>query len=218
MLRFLPLLLAPLLLQAQGTEPKAAPGDYPARATLDKLAIGAEYLVHSFFGHGQTFFTSDYLVVEVALFPARDETLTVSQGQFTLRINGKKQPILPQAPGFVAASLKYPDWVRRPTLEAAAGTGNAGVILGRPERVERFPGDPRPRQTRLPQPPRTPEAEKEPPVSADQVVSETALPEREARGPISGYLYFAYKGKTKSIRSLELIYAGPAGTAVLKLL
>ena len=35
---------------------------------------------------------------------------------------------------------------------------------------------------------------------------------------MSGFLYFAYRGKTKALKSLELLYSGPEGTAVLKLL
>ena len=35
-------------------------------------ALGAEYMVHSFGSNGQMFFTEDYLVVEVALYPFQD--------------------------------------------------------------------------------------------------------------------------------------------------
>ena len=213
-----------LLWQATGLPPKPKAAEYPVHASLEKLAIGAEYLVRSFGPRGQTFIVNDYLVVEVALYPAAGQALLVSNGQFTLRMNGKKSVLFAQAPAFVAASLKYPDWERRPTLTGGAGIGDAVVILGQPQSVERFPGDPRPGQTRLPAPPRAPEAEdpsgidKPPPARADEVVVETALPEGETRQPVAGFLYFAHKGKTKSIRSLELIYNGPAGTATLRLL
>lgn len=213
-------LILPALALAQGTAPRTKAADYPVSATLEKLVIGAEYLVHSFSGHNQTFVTSDYLVVEVALYPAAGERPLISGGQFTLRINGKKSTVLPQAPAMVAASLKYPDWEIRRSVTAVAGP----VIIGRPTPVERFPDDPRPQQRRLPAPPKAPEPENrsglEPqaPVKAEELVVECALPEGEAQGPVSGYLYFAYKGKTTSIRSLELIYTGPAGNSVLKLI
>ena len=198
------------------TEPKQKAADYPAHAASDRLAIGAEYLVRSFSGHNQSFVTKDYLVVEVALFPVAGSRLSVENGQFTLRLNGKKQTILPHALGFVAASLKYPDWENRRSVVATIGAGNGEVIVGAPERVERFPGDPRPRQTRLPNPPKAPEEdrsglEKEPVARADEVAGESALEEGEISGAQSGYLYFPNKGKTKSIKSLELIYQGPAG-------
>lgn len=205
------------------TEPKQKTADYPAHGACDKLAIGAEYLVRSFSGHNQSFVTKDYLVVEVALFPVAGSRLSVENGQFALRLNGKKQTILPQAPGFVAASLKYPDWENRRSAVATVGAGNGEVIVGAPERVERFPGDPRPRQTRLPNPPKAPEEdrsglEKEPAARADEVAVESALEEGEISGARSGYLYFPYKGKTKGIKSLELIYQGPAGAVTVRLL
>lgn len=206
-----------------GTELRQKPGDYPAHATSGQLAIAAEYLVHSFSGHNQSFVTKDYLVVEVALFPMAGSHLHVDNGQFKLRINGRKEAILAQAPAFVAASLKYPDWENRRRAMATVGAGNGEVIVGAPERIERFPGDPRPRQTRLPQPPRSPQEdrsgiEKEPPVRADEVVVAAALEEGQISGPRSGYLYFPYKGKSKSIKSIELIHQGPAGGLTLRLL
>src|ERR1019366_1926194 len=82
-----------LTLAAQyGTTPKASAQDYPVRAKLENLSIGAEYLV-----------------AEVALFPANGQSLLVNAGHFTLRVNGRKQALSPQAPEFVANSLKYPE-------------------------------------------------------------------------------------------------------------
>lgn len=208
---------------AAGLEPRKDAGEYPASARTETLAIGAEYLVHSLSASGQTWFVPDYLIVEVAAFPLAKGEFALNAGNFSLRINGKKTPILPQTPGIVAASLKYPDWEERSRVEAGAGVGGADVILGRPQPVERFPGDTRPGRQRLPAPPRAPDQEnpsgldKPRPVSAGEAVQEAALPEGNFRGPIAGYLYFAYKGKLKSIRSLELLYSGPAGPASLQL-
>ena len=202
-----------------GTAPKASPADYPARASVAKLSIGADYMVHSFSAGRQTFIAKDYLVVEVALYPAKGERFIVDTGQFSLRVNGKKQAVAPQAPEFVAASLKYPDWETHRQLEAGVGP----IIMGRPQSVERFPGDPEARQ-RVPNPPQPPATDdpsgqdNEPPVTADQLVVQTALPESEVHGPVSGYLYFPYRGNLKRIRSLELDYAGSAGSAALPLL
>jgi hypothetical protein len=199
-----------------GTRPKDKPTDYPAHTTSDQVVLGAEYLVHSVPGAGETYFVPNYLVVEVACFPAKGARPNLQAGQFTLRINGKRDVVFPQAPSFVAASLKYPDWERRPRLVGEAGP----VIIGRPERVERFPGDPRPGRTRLPEPPRAPDtgSPREPAMSAEELVVDAALPEGEAAGPVSGYLYFAYRGKTKKIKSLELLWSGGEEPVVLELL
>lgn len=219
------LTVAPLLAQGPyGTTPRAKAADYPVHTQTGGVALGAEYLVRSIPVRNQTLVTQDYLVVEVALYGLPGQPLMVSDGQFTLRLNGKKQVLHAQAPGFVAASLKYADWEHRPSLVGYGGLGDAGVIIGRPEQTERFPGDNRTSRTRLPAPPRAPAPEdpsglpKEEVPPPEQLVMEAALPGGPAKGPVSGYLYFAHKGKTKSIKTLELLYAGPPGSAVLRLL
>ena len=108
-MRLLPALaLMPVWLLAQGirdAKPKAA--DYPLHTSVGDVSIGAEYLVHSIPVGDQTFLTPDYLVVEVALYPKANDPIVISDETFTLRVNGKKQVIYPQSPGFVAASMKY---------------------------------------------------------------------------------------------------------------
>jgi hypothetical protein len=203
-------------------EPRAKPADYPAHTELKTLSLGAEFMVHTFSGNGKTFFVEDYLVVEVAVYPASGSRPMVAHSHFTLKINGKRS-IAPQPPPFVAASLKYPDWERKPTLTTEAGVGDAGVILGRRRPEPRFPGDNRPARERLPNPPRAPGdgnragIEKEE-VRAEEVCVEQALPEGVASGPLRGFLYFPHKGKVKDIKKLDLLYAVPEGiSATLKL-
>lgn len=206
------------------TTPKDKAADYPVRATAGTTAIGAEYLVHSIPSGTQTFIASDYLVVEVAVFPALGEPIEIGTGTFTLRLNGKKEAISSEAPGFVAASVKYPDWEQRKNVEVQGGIGDAGVTIGRPPVVGRFPGDPTPQQSRLPGAPKAPAPddrngiEQEAPARAEDVLAQKALPEGPAEKPVSGYVYFRYRGKTKSIKSLELIYNGKSGPVTLKLL
>src|SRR5207244_3227002 len=118
----------------------------------------------------------------------------------------------------VAASIKYPDWEARPRLEADGGVGGYDVILGRPAPSERFPGDPRPRQSRLPPRPRVPDqtsptGEAKPPDEPiEKIVQRLAFPEGVPTQPVSGYIFFPFRGKTKSIRSLELLYQSNDGT------
>ena len=206
-----------------GTPVRPKPDDYPARAAAGKLTLAGEYLVRSFSGHNQTFIAPDSLVVEVAVYPASGETVAVSAQHFSLRLNGKKEVLMPISPGFVAAAMKYPDWQRRPTLVGVAGAGDRGVILGAPPVTERFPGDPSGRN-RLPAPPRAPEAEdrggldQPAPVRPEELLVQAELPQGEVSKPVSGYLYFPFRGKTKSIRAVELIYNGPGGPVTLRLL
>jgi len=218
----LPLLsIFALLCFGQTEEPRPKPTDYPAHASLKTVALGAEFMVHTFTGRGRTFLLDNYLVVEVAVYPASGTRPMVAHSHFTLRVNGKLH-LLAQAPQFAAASLKYPDWERKPELVVGAGTGDAGVLIGRQPRVERFPGDPRPGQERLPNPPRVPTSEDrsgigKQEVSPAEVCVEQALPEGIAAGPIRGYLYFPFKGKMKSIKELDLLYASEGQKASLAL-
>lgn len=204
-------------LSRTGTTPKASEQDYPVRAKLQKLSIGAEYLVHSFSSGRQMFIAKDYLVVEVALFPAKGENLEVNASHFTLCVNGRKQALSPQAPEFVADSLKHPD--QSYGLHPVAALGP--IVLGQPQPTERFPGDPNGRAGTPP--PQAPEdnpsgLDKEPPIRAEDLVVQAALPDGEHHGPTSGFLYFPYRGNIHRIRSLELMFTGPAGSAALPLM
>jgi len=210
--------LAGTLAAQYGTTPKASELDYPVHAKLEKLAIGAEYLVHSFSSGRQMFIAKDYLVVEVALFPAKGENL-VNASHFSLRVNGRKQALSPQSPEIVANALKYPDPNTGHGLQPTTQLGP--IVLGQPVPVERFPGDPNARTRPLP--PGAPTdnptgADKEPPLKAEELVVQAALPEGEHHGPTSGFLYFFYRGNIHRIRSLELVYASPGGSATLPLL
>ena len=215
--RVLPLVVVAAVLSAQdGTSPKASEQDYAAHVKLGHLSIGAEYLGHSFSSGREMFIAKDYLVLEVALFPAKGERLSVAASQFSLRVNGRKQVVGSQAPQFVAASLKDPEL--RSGLHPVAALGP--VVLGAPPPTERFPGDPNGRTA--PPPPQLPTddhggADKAPPVKPEELIIQAALPEGESRKPVSGFVYFPYRGKLGHIRSLELIYASPAGDATLSL-
>lgn len=158
-----------------GTTPKSGAAGYPVHGQIGGLSMGAEFMVHSFSSGRAMFVAEDYLVVEVALYPANSAHLAVSATQFSLLVSGKKQ-VAAQAAEFVAVALQTADW-----------------------------------QTQRPLDPQ------EQPVTASEVVVRMALPEGEASGAVSGYLYFPYRGKIKGIHSLELHYDGPAGKTTLPL-
>lgn len=201
---------------SQGTSTKAHAADYPAHAEAGSLALGADFMIHSFSGSGQTYIAKDYLVVEVALFIPTGKVLTLNTSQFALRVNGRKQPLSPKPAEFVASELRYPDWDNRSNAQMGVGP----VVLGAPTPTARFPGDPQAHPQ--PVPPRAPAdnpsgMESQPPVTADELVVRAALPEGEFHLPVSGYLYFPYKGKIKGIRSLELTFDGPTGKITMPL-
>ena len=208
-------LILTLSIHAEGTAPKPAATDYPVTTRFGDTAIAADFMIHSISGEGQTFFVEDYLVVEVAIYPDKFKEIAVANTQFVLRLNGKRT-LVTQTPQFVAASLKYPDWERRPTLVGQAGP----IIVGRPQQVERFPGDPTVGQGRLPEQPRVPSqlpsSRAETPKAQD-IALEMALPEGTHKHPVSGYIYFPYKGKLKGLKTIELVVKSGPNEAVLKL-
>lgn len=205
---------------AQAPEARKSASEYPAHAEMKGGAIGAENLGHGIMTQNGVIAADDHLVVEVALY-SKSQSVDVSAGQFSLRINGKGRLLLPESPGMVAASIKYPDWERTPP-EVMVGAGDAGVIFGGPNTVPRFPGDRRPMGAGVPNPvppvsTTTAPVEKQPQEPIEDQVKRWSLPEGNLGPPICGYLYFSYKRKLKSIKALELLYDGPLGRATLPL-
>jgi len=192
-------------------EPRKSSRDYPAHAESAAAEIGVDYLVHSYSADGQTYFTKDYLVFEVAVYPKAP--MELSAGLFLLRINNAKRPIQPVSAELVAASMRNADWIQRPHAEVAAGVGNAGVVLGAPPAVGRFPGDPT-GGARYPRPPRAPEDPLKPekPVKdGAQLAVDTALQTERIMGPVAGNIYFEYSGNTKKLKTLSLVFHTAAG-------
>jgi hypothetical protein len=206
--------------QSRGTTPRPKATDYPVQASSGDVVIAAEYLLHSVGTGSGAFIARDYLVVEIAVYPAKHKPVTISSGQFTLRINGKKEELAAQPPGFVAASLKYADWDSPRGFDGTQAQVGPVIIGGQDQQTPRFPGDPRPRQG--PTPPQAPtstpgDVERPVPQTAPEAVVDTAFPDGECAGPVSGNLYFNYTKKPKSIKSLDLIWRHGNGQTEIKL-
>jgi hypothetical protein len=208
-------MMAAIMGFAQGTKPKPVAADYPVHGEAESVPIGAEYMVHSFGSGEQMYVAQDYLVVEVALYYPKDVTHTLDIAEFALHINGKKTVLVPQSPAVAASSLNHPEWRQRPTMEAGGGVGPIGVGMGGPQNRPPFPGAPTP-QPRYPNPPRAPDAgapggiERPKLTTPEETLVQTALPTDSHRGPVSGFLFFPYTGKTSSIKSLVLTWQGAA--------
>lgn len=213
MMRLALVLSIAALLGAQGTGPKSGPADYPVHVQMDSVTLAAEYLVRSLPNAKETLVANDYLVVEAALFGPPYSRLKMSPDNFSLRINSKGEPLTPELPGLVAQSVKFPGV--RPHLETTAtmGGGDGGTVsIGPRPPPSRFPGDGNDRVAA----PTVSEVNQENDV--EYRVRNASLPEGEHPLPRSGLLYFYYRGKTKNIHSVELIYNGAMGKATLKLL
>lgn len=177
-------------LVAQGTPPRTHASKYEVHGALGDFTIGAEYLVHSVPASSGYLIADEYLVVEVALFGPRLGTVKLSQSDFLLRVvdNAKKDP--------------------SKTLQAQSPSFIGSFLAPR-----RAPGDP---NQPAPRSPVSSSVDREPPPPISQQVDQAALPIGEQKVPIAGALFFPYKGKTGSIKSLELIYAGSAGKLTLR--
>lgn len=194
-----------IMAAGQGTETKRKVTEFPVQAKVANAEIGAEFMVRLISYGPESFVTDNYLIVEVAIYPAAGQPVDVKAHHFTLRVSGKKEALLAQPLGMVIASLKYPDWERPPT-SVSAGSGDAGVSTGGPDPVERFPGDPRARRFPAPRTPMPTDGKPaEARLSAADVVNRSALPEGPRKTPVSGYLFFPWKGNPVKLKSVELV-------------
>jgi hypothetical protein len=65
-----------------------------------------------------------------------------------------------------------------------------------------------------PEPPKMPFPERR---AMEQRVLKMTMPEGDRATPVAGLIFFSYRGKVQNIKSLELLYNGPAGKATLNL-
>jgi hypothetical protein len=208
---------------AQGLPPRASPLDYPAHAALDKnFTLAAENLLHTLPTANGSLVANDYLVIEAAAFGPVKERIDLAAGNFTLVITMGKNTstVHADSSGSVAASIKFSDWTQRPGASLSGGVGDTGATIGTQTPAGHFPGDPSVRPPYpSPVPPQENPAgiEREPAVPIDERIQRASLPEGNSVAPVAGLLFFPFRGKTKSIKSLELVYDGPAGHVKLKL-
>jgi hypothetical protein len=183
--------------ESKGMPPRVTPAEYQTHAQAGTVTIAAEFTGHNVATPQGTLTTEDYLVVETALFGPEGARAKLAFDDFSLRINGKKS--LPGQPyGMVLSSLKDPEWEPpvKPEKKSSMSTDGGG------------------RGSEAPPPPKMTFAERR---AMEQKVQKATLPEGDRALPVAGLIFFQYGGKTKGMKSLELIYEGPAGKATLTL-
>jgi hypothetical protein len=184
---------------AQGLPPRATPGDYQIQGKAGSVTIAAEFDSHSVPLAEGPLTTNDFVVVEAAFFGPAGARLTLTPGNFSLRINGKK-PIPAQPAGLVLRSLKDPAY--EPLVKSEVGKTKIGDSGGRGGGG----------QDDAPPPP--PKVPIEVQLSMEKRTKKASMPEGDRPLPQAGLLFFEFGGKA---RSAELIYDGPAGKATLNL-
>ncbi len=193
------------LLSAQGIPPRASASDYLTQGKAGDVTIAAEFLGHSIPTSTNILASDEYVAVEIGLYPAAAKTdarLIISRDDFSLRINGKKNPTPAEAYELVFKTLRDPDLEPTASEQKAKTSsfstgGNSSGDANAPPPKFHVPMDVM--------------------RGMEQRVQKAALPELEHPLPQAGLLFFPYRGKGQSIHSVELIYNGPAGKATLDL-
>jgi hypothetical protein len=197
-----------------GTAPRSSADEYHARATQGGVTVGAELLTRQ---EVSKEFAADMnsccLVVEVAVYPAKDEPLDVSPGDFTLIVEETDTPIRPQSATVISAKLENKNGSNGGvTTVASAGVGVESVTYNDPKTgqavhehsVTTSAGGAVGVDNGVP----TTIAERDREV-IERELAEKGLPEAKVVTPVSGYLYFALpKHKKDSKYRLEYILKG----------
>lgn len=189
---------------AEGIPPRATPGDYQAHKQAGAITIAAEFTGHFVTTPDKTLTTEDYVIVEVGLFGPEGTRVQLSPDQFSLRINGKKNPTPSQPSVMANSSLRDPEW--QPPDQAGGAKSKTAISSSAGGTGNLDSGPPPPVHI---------------PIELQRSMAERALKASLEEGdralPQAGLLYFQYHGKTKGIHTMELIYNGPAGQATLEL-
>ncbi len=202
-------------------EPRAKASDYAISKPLgeDKV-LAVESLARSVpVSRGGMLFAESHIVIEAAFYGPVRSFLTVAPEHFTLVINRKKPEILADTPGAVAGGMRDSVFSNGPNLQASGSVGNTGVVLGRrrpqtgvPD-LDTIPGQRGP----LPRAPGQEDRSGNAPQQALDVreeIDRVSLQRGEYRLPSGGLLYFPYRGKLKSIKSMVLRYHPPGAEPV----
>ncbi len=172
--------------------------DYPAHAKTSSVEIGAEFLPGGMPG-GKGGFGSDYLVIEVGVFPATRNGLSISKSQFTLHVDGSKTALTAISPG--SASVAGID----------SGSKDGSIVLGGPPLKSHSPEESRDNSS-MPRRPIALESEQ------SRETSSAGLPDGTLSKPAAVYLLFRFAGNPKSIRTLDLDYDNGSTKVRLRLL
>src|SRR5271165_2963934 len=116
--------------EAKGLPPRATPADYQTQVRAGAVTIAAEFTGHGVPAAESTYSTEDYVTVEIGLFGQPDARLRLSIGDFSLRINGRKQLYPSQPYATIFHSLKDPAWIPPDPPESKSKTSLGGSTPG----------------------------------------------------------------------------------------
>jgi hypothetical protein len=186
--------------ESKGLPARTSPDEYQAKAQAGAVTIAADFDEHSVPTPDGVYSSEDYVVVEAALFGPADGRVQLSSGDFSLRINEKKSPLPSQPYELVSRTLKDPSWAppKEDKSESKTGINTGGKDANAP-------------------PPAPVHMPMELQLAMQKHVRNAVMLGGDRALPQAGLLFFEYRGKEKTIHSVELMYAGPAGKATLTL-
>ena len=196
----------------EGTVPRASAAKYHSHAERDGFSLGAELLSQK---EASRVFAADVnrccLVLQVAVYPKKDESIELSLFDFSLiEVNGDK-PVRPESPTTVAAKLekkKNPPGGVDVTTSGGVGYESGTYtdpVTGQPVHVRGVStsvgvGISTGNST----PPDVAERDRE---VIERELYEKGLPEAKVSIPVAGYLYFPLPNAKKDAK-YQLVYSG----------
>ncbi|HXN72111.1 MAG TPA: hypothetical protein VN861_06120 [Candidatus Acidoferrales bacterium] len=194
------------------TVPRSSAEKYHAHAAQAGVSVGAELLTPK--EVSKEFSAADLnrccLVVQVALYPDKDEPLNISLDDFTLLVDGTGTPIRPLSAAVISAKLGKSNRSNGGATSAGVGVGYESVTYTDPKTgqpvhehgVTTSSGTATSSDDGvMPAPPAAPDPE-----AIQRELADKGLPEAKIATPVSGYLYFALpKQKRDAKYRLEYI-------------
>jgi len=175
-----------------GMPPRASATEYQAQAKAGSFTIAAEFTGHAVATPEGIFSAEEYVTVEAAVFGSPGAKLKLSSGDFSLRINGKKTALPNQPYEIVFKSLKDPEWEPPAAQKSKTSIGGNGGEKGSLLRHRpRCPSSCAARWNKK---------------SKRFVCRRESVSFRKR-----ACFFFQFRGKTDNLKSVELIYEGPAG-------
>lgn len=190
--------------EAHGLPARTAPSDYQAQVKVGGVTLAADFTGHGIPNEGEALSSEDYVAVEVALYGAADARLTISMNDFSLRINGQKTPLASQPWGLVAKGIRDPHWAP-PEAEGESKSKGGGLSAGGSGQQAGQP------------PPLPPKPPIELLRSWQIRLRKAAIAEGDRALPQAGLIFFQTRTKADKIKTVELLYEGPAGKAAVAL-
>jgi hypothetical protein len=188
-----------LVSETKGMPPRTAPADYQFQAKVGTVTLAADFDGHAVPTLEAAYSSEEYIVVELAFFGEPNAHLKLSIEDFTLKINDRKAPYTSQPFGYLARSLKDPEWQppeedkekkSKTSLNGSGGNDSSAPPPKMPLELRRV---------------------------MELRVHQSVLPEGDRALPVAGLIFFQYRGKEQNIKSMELVYNGPAGTVSMPL-